>query len=169
MDEVFVLINGERRYLWRAGDQEREVLEVHVTKTRDRKATLDFLRWALKRFSSPCTIVTDCLRSCRWSFSSLGIAGRQDTTRWRNNRAEENDPDHHREGAVFPENRSRIPHPRERWGTGRKVGLGQDSSSALSLTICRPGAWFRLALIPAGRKLGGTSEPNPHPSVRREE
>jgi len=37
---------------------------------------------------SPRTIVTDRLRSCRAAFSSLGMAGRQDTARWLNNRAE---------------------------------------------------------------------------------
>ena len=88
MDAVFVRVNGERRYLWRAVDHEGEVLEVYVTKTRDRRAALDFLKRALKRFGSPRTIVTDRLRSCRAAFSNLGIAGRQDTTRWLNNRAE---------------------------------------------------------------------------------
>ena len=88
MDEVFVRVNGERRYLWRAVDHEGEVLEVYVTKTRDRRAALDFLKRALKRFSSPRSIVTDRLRSYRAALSDLGIAGRQDTTRWLNNRAE---------------------------------------------------------------------------------
>ncbi|ANK80848.1 MAG: hypothetical protein TEF_08610 [Rhizobiales bacterium NRL2] len=49
---------------------------------------MDFLRRALKRFGSTRTIVTDRLRSYRAAFSSLGIGDRQDTTRWRNNRAE---------------------------------------------------------------------------------
>lgn len=38
LDEVFVKINGERHYLWRAVDHEGEVLESFVTKTRDKKA-----------------------------------------------------------------------------------------------------------------------------------
>lgn len=38
LDEVFVRVNGERPYLWRAVDHEGEVLEVYVTKTRDRRA-----------------------------------------------------------------------------------------------------------------------------------
>ena len=37
LDEVFVKINGERHYLWRAVDHEGEVLESYVTKKRDRK------------------------------------------------------------------------------------------------------------------------------------
>jgi putative transposase len=38
MDEVFVRINGEIHYLWKAVDHEGEVLEAFVTKRRDRKA-----------------------------------------------------------------------------------------------------------------------------------
>lgn len=43
LDEVFVRINGERHYLWRAVDHEGEVLEAFVTKRRDRQAALKFL------------------------------------------------------------------------------------------------------------------------------
>jgi len=53
LDEVFVRINGETNYLWRAVDHEGEVLEVFVTKKRDRKAALKFLRKAIKRYGSP--------------------------------------------------------------------------------------------------------------------
>jgi len=44
LDEMFVKINGKQHYLWRAVDHEGEVLESFVTKTRDRKAALKFLR-----------------------------------------------------------------------------------------------------------------------------
>nr|WP_206607907.1 IS6 family transposase [Ferruginivarius sediminum] len=44
MDEVFVRINGERRYLWRAVDHEGEVLEVFMTKRRDGRAAKAFLK-----------------------------------------------------------------------------------------------------------------------------
>ena len=50
LDEVFVKINGERHYLWRAVDQEGEVLEAFVSKKRDRKAALKFLRKLMKRY-----------------------------------------------------------------------------------------------------------------------
>jgi len=43
-DEVFVKISGELHYLWRAVDHEGEVLEAYVTKRRDCKAALKFLR-----------------------------------------------------------------------------------------------------------------------------
>ena len=62
-DEVFVKINGERHYLWRAVDHEGEVLESYVSKRRDRKAALKFIRKSMKRNGKPKIIVTDKMRS----------------------------------------------------------------------------------------------------------
>ncbi len=75
-------------YLWRAVDHEGEVLEVFVTKKRDRKAALRFLKKAMRRHGSPRTVVTDRLRPYRAAMKVIGIAGRQVTGRWLNNRAE---------------------------------------------------------------------------------
>ena len=44
MDEGYVRINGEMRYLWRAVDREGEVLESFVTKERDKAAALKFIK-----------------------------------------------------------------------------------------------------------------------------
>jgi putative transposase len=88
LDEIFVKINGETHYLWRAVDHEGEVLESFVTKRRDRKAALKFLRKSMKRFGSPKIIVTDKLRSYGAAMKEIGNAGRQETGRWLNNRAE---------------------------------------------------------------------------------
>ena len=88
LDEVFVKINGETHYLWRAVDHEGEVLEAFVTKKRDRKAALGFLKKAMKRFGCPKAIVTDRLRSYRAAMKVIGNAERQETGRWLNNRAE---------------------------------------------------------------------------------
>ncbi len=88
LDEVFVRINGETYYLWRAVDHEGEVLEVFVTKRRDRKAALRFLRKTMKRYGHPEVIVTDRLRSYRAAMKVIGNEGRQVTGRWLNNRAE---------------------------------------------------------------------------------
>jgi len=88
LDEVFVKINGERHYLWRAVDHEGEVLESFVTKTRDKKAALKFLRKYLKRHGRVVEVVTDRLRSYAAALRELGIRDRQETGRWRNNRAE---------------------------------------------------------------------------------
>ena len=88
VDEVFVKINGELHYLWRAVDHEGEVLEAFVTKTRDRKAALKFLRKTMKRYGRPEAIVTDGLRSYGAALRDLGGSDLQVTGRWLNNRAE---------------------------------------------------------------------------------
>jgi len=88
LDEVFVRINGETHYLWRAVDHEGEVLEAFVTKRRNRKAALRFLRKAMKRYGHPLAIVTDRLRSYRAAMREIGNEARQVTGRWLNNRAE---------------------------------------------------------------------------------
>lgn len=88
LDEVFVKINGETHYLWRAVDHEGEVLEVFATKRRDRKAALHFLKKAVKRYGLPNTIVTDRLGSYRAAMKVIGNASSQECRRWRNNRAE---------------------------------------------------------------------------------
>ncbi len=88
LDEVFVRINGDIYYLWRAVDHEGEVLEVFVTKKRDRKAALRFLRKTMKRYGRPGVVVTDRLRSYRAAMREIGNEARQVTGRWLNNRAE---------------------------------------------------------------------------------
>ena len=88
LDEVVVKINGERHYLWRAVDNEGEVLESYVTKKRDKKAALKFMKKAMRRFGSPNEIVTDMLRSYRAAAKELGCLEKQVTDRWANNRVE---------------------------------------------------------------------------------
>lgn len=63
LDEVFVKIDEESHYLWRAIDHEGEVLESFVTKRRDRKAALKSLRKTTKRHGRVHVFVTDKLRS----------------------------------------------------------------------------------------------------------
>ena len=101
LDEVFVRINGERHYLWRAVDHEGEVLEAFVTKRRDRRAALTFLKRTMKRYGRPSSIVTDRLPSYRAAMKALGNPGRQDCGHWLNNRAENSHlPFRRREGAM---------------------------------------------------------------------
>lgn len=88
LDEMFVKINGERHYLWRAVDHEGEVLESFVTKKRDKKAALKFLRKSVRRHGRPHILVTDRLRSYGAALKEIGAADRQETGRWMNNRAE---------------------------------------------------------------------------------
>ena len=88
LDEMFVKINGEQHYLWRAVDHEGEVLESFVTKRRDKKAALKFLRKAMRKHGRPEVLVTDRLRSYGAALKEIGAAERQETGRWANNRAE---------------------------------------------------------------------------------
>ena len=88
LTEVFVKINGERHCLWRAVDHEGEVLESYVTKKRNKKAALKFMKKAMRRYGSPNEIVTNRLRSYSSAAKELGCADKQVTQRWTNNRAE---------------------------------------------------------------------------------
>jgi putative transposase len=88
LDEVFVKINGERRYLWRAVDHEGEVLESYVTKKRDKRAALRFLKKALKRHGRAEKIVTDGLKSYPAAMRDLGNLDRRIMGQWKNNRVE---------------------------------------------------------------------------------
>ena len=88
LDEVFVKINGETHYLWRAVDHEGEVLESFVSRRRDRKAALVFLKKIMKRHGQPRAIVTDRLRSYRAAMNMIGNGAAQEIGRWLNNRAE---------------------------------------------------------------------------------
>ncbi len=87
LDEAFVKINGERYCLWRAVDHEGEVLESFVTKRRDRKAALKFLRKTMKRHGRPRIFFTDKLRSYDAAMKFIGNVDKQETGRWLNNRA----------------------------------------------------------------------------------
>ena len=88
LDEVYVKINGEMHYLWRAVDHEGEVLEAFVTKQRNKAAALTFMKKLMKRHGCAKVITTDGLRSYTAAMKEIGIADRQETRRWANNRAE---------------------------------------------------------------------------------
>lgn len=88
LDEVFVKINGVTHYLWRAVDHEGEVLESFVSKNRDRKAALKFLRKTMKRHGRADVYVTDKLRSYGAAMKEAGNSDKQDAGHRKNNRAE---------------------------------------------------------------------------------
>ena len=88
LDEMYVKINGEMHYLWRAVDHEGEILESFVTRERDKAAALKFMKKALKRYGSPEAITTDGLRSYKAAMSELGNQAKQEVGRWANNRVE---------------------------------------------------------------------------------
>ncbi len=59
-----------------------------MTKARDKKAALKFLKKAMRKHGRPEVIVTDRLRSYGAALKEIGAAARQETGRWLNNRAE---------------------------------------------------------------------------------
>lgn len=90
LDEVVCSIGGKRMYLWRAVDDEGEVLDVVVQKRRDHDAALTLLRRLLRNQPvDPEVIVTDGLASYGSALRELGLDGIHRPGRLReNNRAE---------------------------------------------------------------------------------
>jgi len=64
------------------------MLQSFVTRTRDKKAALKFLRKAMRNHGQPEVIVTDRLRSCGAALREIGAGARLETGRWANDRAE---------------------------------------------------------------------------------
>jgi len=89
IDEVFVKIQGKQHYLWRAVDQDGEVVDVFIQKRRDGKAAKRFFKRLLKRYhDNPRIIVTDKLGSYRVAHRELIPDTIHDTNQYANNRAE---------------------------------------------------------------------------------
>jgi putative transposase len=81
-------IEGETHYFWRVVDHEGEVLESYVTKHRDRKAALKFLRNSMKRQGQPEVVLTEKLRLYGAAMKVIGNASRKETDRWRSKKDE---------------------------------------------------------------------------------
>ena len=90
IDEVFVKINGKQHYLWRAVDQDGEVVDVYLQAKRDGAAAKRFFRRLLRSHSSePRKIVTDKLRSYGVAHRELMPETIHSTEQYENNRAEQ--------------------------------------------------------------------------------
>src|SRR3712207_5522241 len=89
LDEMAVRIAGEQMYLWRAVDDEGEVLDVLVQRRRDKAAARKQMRKLLRKQGfAPMVITTDKLRSYGAAFVDLGLAARHERGLRKNNRAE---------------------------------------------------------------------------------
>ena len=74
LDEMCVSIGGRWMYLWRAVDQDGEVLDFFISAKRDKKAALKLMRKLLKKHGfAPQTIVTDTWRAYTAAFRQLGL------------------------------------------------------------------------------------------------
>ena len=89
IDEVFVKIGGKQQYLWRAVDQDGEVIDVFLQARRDGAAAKRFFKRLLKNHQGePRKIVTDKLRSYGVAHRELMPETIHDTAQYANNRAE---------------------------------------------------------------------------------
>ena len=89
LDEVFLTINGQRQYLWRAVDQDDNVLDILVQSRRNKQAAKKFFRKLLKRLQYvPRVVITEKLKSYGAAKREIlpGVEHRR--SRYLNNRCE---------------------------------------------------------------------------------
>ncbi|MEV0696117.1 IS6 family transposase [Streptomyces sp. NPDC050388] len=101
-DEVFIKLNGERKYLWRAVDADGMVLDILVQSRRDTAAARHFFRTLLTKTGEvPRVIVTDKLRSCGTAHREVMPSVEHRSHKGLNNRAENShQPTRQRERAM---------------------------------------------------------------------
>ena len=99
LDEVVVSIRGQRRYLWRAVDQDGDLIEILVQKRKDTKATKRFFRKALRaQINVPIEMTTDKLRSYAAAKREVMPSVPHCQDQYANNRAEvSHEPTHDQE------------------------------------------------------------------------
>ena len=89
VDEVFVKIQGQQLYLWRAVDQDGDVLDILVTKRRNKRAAKRFFRKVLKgQGQPPWRLITDKLMSYPAAHREVVPSVEHRTRQYENNRAE---------------------------------------------------------------------------------
>jgi len=89
LDELFVTIQGRQQYLWRAVDEDGDVIDILLQSRRDRRAAARFFRKLLKSQGCvPRRLVTDKLRSYPAARRSVMPSGIHATDQYANNRAE---------------------------------------------------------------------------------
>ncbi|MEW8028205.1 MAG: IS6 family transposase [Candidatus Thiodiazotropha sp.] len=89
LDEMFITVNGKRQYLWRAVDQDGDVIDILLQSRRNRGAALRFFGKLFKsQASMPWKIITDKLRSYRAALRKIAPSLSHITDQYENNRAE---------------------------------------------------------------------------------
>jgi len=89
VDEVFITIHAERHYLWRAADQDGDVLDILATRRRDKRAAKRLFHKVLKQQGRPpWQLVTDKLRSYPAAHRKVFPSVNHRTGKYENNRAE---------------------------------------------------------------------------------
>ena len=149
LDEVFVTINGQRQYLWRAVDQDGDLIDILVQPRRDGRAARRFFRRLLKsQRQEPVRLVTDKLGSYRVAHRDLMPLVTHDTRRYANNRAEvSHQPTRQRErqmrGFTSSDHAQRFLHVhgviQNLFRVGRHLSQGGSSSDVASTVVHRVG------------------------------
>ncbi len=89
VDELFVTIQGQRHYLWRAVDQDGDVIDILVQSRRNRRVAERFFRKMLKtQGATPCQLVTDKMKSYGAAHRTTMPSVTHKTSRYANNRVE---------------------------------------------------------------------------------
>ncbi len=89
LDEVFLTINGKRHYLWRAVDQDDNVLDILVQSRRNKKTAKKFLRKLFKGLMYvPRVVITDQLKSYGAAKREMLPSVEHRQSRYLNNRCE---------------------------------------------------------------------------------
>ena len=89
VDEVFIRMGGELHYLWRAVDQDGDVIDILVQRRRNVRAAKRFFNKVLKaQGAEPTLLITDKLRSYPSAAQQVLPNATHDTTQYANNRAE---------------------------------------------------------------------------------
>ena len=99
LDELFVKIQGQQQYLWRAVDEDGDVIDILVQSLRDRRAATRFFRKLLKgQGREPRRLITDQLRCYSAAHRTVMPSVIHSTRQYQNNRAEvSHQPTHQRE------------------------------------------------------------------------
>jgi transposase-like protein len=89
IDEMVITIGGDQYWLWRAVDNEGEVLDFLVQRRRNAKAAIILMTKLLKKYGfAPTRIVTERLRSYSTAFRKIGLTAKHDRGLRANNRTE---------------------------------------------------------------------------------
>jgi transposase-like protein len=165
LDEVFIKINGQRRYLWRAVDQYGAVLDILVTSRRNAQAATRFFRKLLKGLRyAPRVLITDKLASYGVARRRLMPGVEHRRSKYLNNRAENShQPTRQRERAAREASISPARRVVVDLGT---ASAGDDGSTVGNAADCAsvPGrvCWIFHAVPASSRPLrGGYGQPAP--------
>ncbi len=160
LDEMAVVIAGRQFWLWRAVDDEGEVLDLLVQRRRDKTAAVKLMRKLLKKQGfAPDVLVTDKLRSYGAAKSAMGLSARHEQGLRRNNRAENShQPTRRRERKM---QRFKSPGSAQRFLSVHAAVQNKDSTSS---AISHPAA--RSASSETKRSGRGEPPPRPEPELR---